>query len=362
MRIDNSTVYMSGKSDSIIENNKSESLKIWIGNRGTDSGRKPAISAAIPLLQADILELSQEGRDKLLFEIDGNSCVEETGEIELEYSEEDKNKLLLLQGMIETLTGKKIKFHIPDKIKFKRNIGADIPHIRPMARNVQAARGWGLEYDYNETHHEKQNMEFSSNGIVRTADGREIEFSCKLNMSREFYSSNSISIRAGDALLNDPLVINYGGSEPELTEKEFIFDIDCDGTEDMISFLKEGSGFLAFDKNGDGLVNTGNELFGPQSGNGFEELAAFDSDNNNWIDENDPIYEKLAIWSKDENGNDKLLALGQVGVGAIYLGNVSTAFDLKNSSNELQGIIQSTGIFLREDGTAGSIQHIDLAI
>jgi hypothetical protein len=331
---------------------------MWVG-REPDSKGRPAVSVLIP---EDILELSQEGRDRLLFQMSGNECVEGTGEIELGYSEEDKNKLLLIQGMIETLTGKKIKFHIPDKIMFRRNIGTQIPYVRSVVRNAQTAKGWGLEYDYNETHHEKQNMEFSSKGIVRTSDGREIEFSYKLNMSREFYSSNSISIRAGDALLKDPLVINYSGSAPELTEKEFIFDIDCDGTDDMISFIKKGSGFLAFDKNGDGIVNNGSELFGPQSGNGFEELAAFDSDNNNWIDENDPIYEKLAIWSKDENGNDKLLALGQAGVGAIYLGNVSTAFDLKNSSNQLQGTIQSTGIFLRENGTAGSILHIDLAI
>ena len=114
--------------------------------------------------------------------------------------------------------------------------------------------------------------------------------------------------------------------------------------------------------NNDGVVNNGSELFGPQSGNGFSELAEYDGDGNGWIDENDDVYDKLRIWTKDENGNDKLLALGQKGIGAIYLGNVNTDFALKNSQNQLQGEISRTGIFLNENGSAGTIQHIDLAL
>lgn len=67
-------------------------------------------------------------------------------------------------------------------------------------------------------------------------------------------------------------------------------------------------------------------------GSGFKELSVFDEDNNGWIDENDTIYEKLRIWIKDGKGNDQLLALGQKGVRAIYLGNVATDFSLKNSA------------------------------
>ena len=129
-----------------------------------------------------------------------------------------------------------------------------------------------------------------------------------------------------------------------------------------MSFVAPGSGFLALDLNGDGKVNNGSELFGPKSGDGFADLAKYDSDGNNWIDENDPIYDKLRIWTKDSDGNDKLLALGEKGVGAVYLGNVDTNFSMKDSGNNLQGQISKTGIFLRENGTAGTINHIDLAV
>ena len=90
-------------------------------------------------------------------------------------------------------------------------------------------------------------------------------------------------------------------------------------------------------------------------------MAVYDQDGNNWLDENDPIFNKLRIWSKDATGQDQLLALGQIGIGAIYLGHVQSFFDLKNGP-ELLGQIRETGLFLREDGGAGTVQHLDLAI
>ena len=43
------------------------------------------------------------------------------------------------------------------------------------------------------------------------------------------------------------------------------------------------------------------------TGDGFKDLAMYDEDGNGWIDENDEIFSKLLIWSKDENGNDEFL-------------------------------------------------------
>ncbi|MDI6602302.1 MAG: hypothetical protein QME46_11105 [Thermoanaerobacteraceae bacterium] len=38
------------------------------------------------------------------------------------------------------------------------------------------------------------------------------------------------------------------------------------------------------------------------TGNGFQELMQFDDDSNSWIDENDDIFDKLRIWTKDSDG------------------------------------------------------------
>jgi len=160
----------------------------------------------------------------------------------------------------------------------------------------------------------------------------------------------------------DPLVINLNTNIASLSDQKFEFDIDNDGILDTISSLNEGSGYLALDKNADGVINDGTELFGTDSGDGFKDLAAYDADGNGWIDEADPIFEKLLIWTKDECGQDKLYHLTEKGVGAICLSNASTDFSLKSvKDNATNGAIRSTGIFLYENGTAGTLQHLDIA-
>ena len=93
-------------------------------------------------------------------------------------------------------------------------------------------------------------------GVVRTADGREINFSMDVSMSRQFMSNQNLSIRAGAAAMKDPLVINLSGVPGDLTEQKYSFDIDSDGDADQISFAGKGSGFLALDRNGDGTINS----------------------------------------------------------------------------------------------------------
>ena len=125
---------------------------------------------------------------------------------------------------------------------------------------------------------------------------------------------------------------------------------------------KSGSGFLALDKNGDDKINDGNELFGVKSGDGFKDLAEYDTDGNGWIDENDEVYDKLKVWSKTDDGKDEIRTLKESGVGAIFLGSENTEFTLEGEDGALDGKVRKTGIFLKEDGTAGTIQHVDLAI
>jgi len=154
---------------------------------------------------------------------------------------------------------------------------------------------------------------------------------------------------------------NYDGTAPRLTDTKSSFDLDSDGHDDQISFVGPGSGFLALDLNSDGVIS-GRELLGPQSGNGFSNLSKYDDDGNQWIDENDDIFNRLRIWTKDADGNDILFALGQKGIGAIYLGNLNTLFSFKDQSNEEQARITQSGIFVKEDGSVGTMQQVDLVV
>ncbi|MEJ2692649.1 MAG: hypothetical protein P8166_06190 [Candidatus Thiodiazotropha sp.] len=216
-------------------------------------------------------------------------------------------------------------------------------------------------YQNYQSHYEAERTHFQVEGLVRTADGREIKLDIQLGMSREFFSESSLSLRAGDAL-KDPLVVNFSGQAAELTRQSFSFDIDADGVSDQIHFVTPESGFLALDRNADGVVNDGSELFGAESGDGFADLARFDGDGNGWIDENDPVFDSLRIWSKDEQGRDQLVGLGAKGIGAIYLGHITTPFELKNGENQLLGAVRESGVYLREEGPAGTLQQVDLVV
>ena len=217
-----------------------------------------------------------------------------------------------------------------------------------------------LTYSQETYHYESENTSFSTVGTVRTADGREINFNINVEMSRSFESYYREDLQLASFSLCDPLVINLDGDVADLEDQTFFFDIDADGEMDEISGLGKGSGFLALDLNGDGIINDGSELFGTKSGNGFADLAKYDEDGNGWIDENDAIWSKLRIWCKDENGNDVLYRLADKGVGAICLQNVATDFTMQESG-KTQGVVRSTGIFLYENGLAGTIQHVDVA-
>lgn len=209
---------------------------------------------------------------------------------------------------------------------------------------------------------EVESVSFASKGTVKTADGREISFRVNLGMSRAFmqhYKEEYDMVRLQQKVC-DPLVINFGADVAELSDQRFFFDIDADGKKDEVSMLGAGSGYLALDKNLDGIINDGNELFGPQSGNGFQDLAQYDEDGDGWIDEDDSVWSRLKIWCRDENGKDVLYTLQDKGVGAICLQNAATDFALNDEENVSKGYIRSTGIFLYENGNVGTVQHLDL--
>jgi hypothetical protein len=210
-------------------------------------------------------------------------------------------KVAAIRRVLEQLTGKKIKVTSFAPVNKERS-GPNIPAGKDGAV-APSRQGWGLEYDYHERYEERESLQFTAKGQVETTDGRVIDFQLVLSMARQFIEETSLSIRAGDALI-DPLIINFGGNAPELTDWKFDFDLDMNEVAEQISFVGKGSGFLFFDRNQDGIVNNGGELFGPATGSGFNELARLDHDGNGWMDENDPLFAELQIWMKDTAGND----------------------------------------------------------
>jgi hypothetical protein len=333
----------------------SESLRVWIGDRRPNFEGRPSLPSAAP---PERVHLSEAGKAAQSSEADA---------IQKSMDAADKDPILsLLRAMIFMLTGQEVKVFNPADLQ-PQSPAAELPAPDSQSNNAEApARqnaGYGVEYDRHESYTESEQTRFAANGVVKTSDGKEISFSVSLSMTRSYHEESDVSIRQGDARKKqDPLVLNFSGTAAQLSNQRFNFDLNSDGKTEDINFVTGGSGFLALDRNGDGKINNGSELFGASSGDGFAELAALDSDHNGWIDENDSAYKQLRVWTRDSAGKDQLATLQQANVGALSLGRVDTPFDLKDSSNALQGQIRATGIFLQEDGKAGTMQQIDLTV
>jgi hypothetical protein len=277
-------------------------------------------------------------------------------------------KTQILVSVIEALTGKKVELTDPadlqpqDEAVAAEEVAATAPASSEEAGDGQEAPGPALEYSFQRTYQEMERTSLEIQGEVVTAEGSSLAVDIELSMSRTFVQTQTASLRLGDPKLMDPLVINLEQSAAELTERRFQFDIDMDDSPEEIAFPTRGSGFLALDRNGDEVINDGSELFGPSTGHGFEELAAFDEDGDDWIDEADAVFDRLKIWSKDASGRDELFSLGRVGLGAIHLGRVDSLFHLHSANESLLGQVASTGVYLGNNGQAGTVQELDLSI
>ena len=375
MIIQSSQITMSSQHLLVQQESINESLQVW--HQADKKAEAEKAAAGIPL-RGDKVSLSEEASAPRPHHKHGEEHGLKIGqghksgrahEIEKSDNPEDDLKhgwkLQLLRRLVEQLTGRKIKFakasdFAPSAEESEQTPPADQADTPPPAAEDEPL-GWGLAYHYQHSYTESEQTSFNATGVVSTADGQQIALNLQLNMSRSFASNESLDIRAGDAL-KDPLVIKYAGSAAQLQATDLQFDIDLDGSPDQLNFVAPGSGFLALDKNGDGQINDGSELFGPASGDGFAELATYDDDGNNWIDENDAVYSRLRIWSRDAEGQAQLFALGQQGIGAIYLDHAATPFALNDSQNQQLGQVQSSGVFLFESGRVGSIQQLDMVV
>lgn len=348
MIIKNSAIQLNSQHHLLKSSQESESLRVWKTPEQEKPNKNEQLADTFSLSSsAQTLKVEKQSLD-VSNSLDANQNV----------------KLLIVKRMFKAITGHDFKLFSPAELS--TNTGTDVTNIEITTTppsNQPPSAGFGLVYEHRSVYQESESSSFSATGMIETQDGQSIEFSVTLNMSREFRIETNSSIRLGDPEKKiDPLVINFDGNAAELSQTRFEFDIDANGTTEQIAMLNPNSGFLALDKNRDGVINDGSELFGPNSGNGFSELAKYDSDSNGFIDEADPIYDSLRIWQRFEDGSQQLIALGDKNIGAIYLGHSTTPFQLRTADNQSLGEVTDTGVYLTEDGKTGTIQQINLSV
>ncbi len=281
----------------------------------------------------------------------------------------EEARLQVVVLTIEKLTGRKVKTislrELADRVAARDSASPQDATAagRPIAQSGSSPGAASFAYERTQTLREQERLEFRAAGRVTTADGVEIEFQIEISMEREVLLQQSV-LFLGERQTQDPLVVNFAGQSVALTPDAAAVDIDQDGTADQLHKLAYGSGYLVLDSDGDGRITSGEELFGPVSGDGFAELASHDADNNGWIDAGDAIYARLRLWHFDDRGDGHLSTLAECGVGAIYLQSLVTPFELHAAGDPGQaaGQLRSTGVFVGLDKRVGTVQQFDVLI
>lgn len=151
----------------------------------------------------------------------------------------------------------------------------------------------------------------------------------------------------------DPLALDLDGNGLRTTGVEggVQFDINADGRLDQVSVTAGSDAFLALDRNNNGRIDDGRELFGDQNGasNGFEELSRYDDNTDGRIDARDSIYSQLQLLRFSATGGQSLSSLEAAGVSAIDLGYRQS----REAINQYDSIAQ-LGSFDKTDGTTGT--------
>ncbi|ERT11172.1 hypothetical protein QPK14_02015 [Photorhabdus temperata subsp. temperata] len=130
-----------------------------------------------------------------------------------------------------------------------------------------------------------------------------------------------------------PIVIDLNGDGVKTIsiDSGIEFDFGGNGDKTKTGWVNENDGLLVIDKNNDGIINNGSELFGEEtilsSGkkakNGFEALLDLDSNKDGVLDANDLLWSSLKIW-QDKNQDaytdqGELKSMEEVGIESINL-------------------------------------------
>ncbi|MDI6761508.1 MAG: calcium-binding protein, partial [Thermodesulfobacteriota bacterium] len=167
----------------------------------------------------------------------------------------------------------------------------------------------------------------------------------------------------------DPLILDLDGDGTETmgVADGGYFDHDANGFAEQTGWAGSDDGLLVWDRNGDGVINNGRELFGDQTilktgaraANGFQALAEWDNNLDGKIDVNDSVWINLKVW-RDFDGDgyssgDELYALNDLGIIALNTGYASV--NITDPNGNIQTL---AGTFKKTDETTGQMNNYAL--
>jgi len=155
---------------------------------------------------------------------------------------------------------------------------------------------------------------------------------------------------------NTPLVISFDGAP--VTFDHDIRPFAFDGEPVATAWPTAVTPWLALDRNGDGVIDSGSELFGDATGkDGFDALARLDDNRDGVIDAHDRAFASLLLWADRDADRrstpDELTPLASA-VTAITLQN---RFDLRCTDGDCEG---ERGTATVQGGAAAAVVDVYL--
>ncbi len=208
---------------------------------------------------------------------------------------------------------------------------------------------------------EQQSLSYQMQAQL-SIDKQEISIEYQLDLSSNYTRINSFKSSA--AALKDPLIIQFGNQSLGNIKEKVQFDVNNDSQMNSLPVFSGDVGYLVFDKNNNQKVDNGSELFGPNTGNGFAELATLDSNNNGFFDPQDQNFQQVFIWqpSTKSREDNNLISLSQAGITAIYLTPINTPFNFRDNNGEVSAQLRQSSFAIKENKQALGVHQLDLQI
>jgi hypothetical protein len=157
-------------------------------------------------------------------------------------------------------------------------------------------------------------------------------------------------------VLVSPIAIDLNGDGIKTVSIDagVTFDLLNTGSAVNVGWLSGNDGFLAIDKNQNGIIDDRSELFGGAVGEGFAQLASFDSNGDGQVNSQDSLFGDLGIW-QDANINGKTEAGELKSLAAANIASLNVAYTQ-------QSILDTNGNILGEKSTAldGNGKSLDM--
>jgi len=164
--------------------------------------------------------------------------------------------------------------------------------------------------------------------------------------------------------VGSPLVVDLDGGGIELGPERVEFDLAATGELARIPILRGEAALLALDLDGNGLIESGAELFGnattcgeSRCTDGTRALAQYDLNGDRVIDANDPVYDRLQLWrDADQDGvsdASELTSLAAAGIVEIDLRARVGSVAIDGAGDALRSLT-----YRRADGSSGQIPDV----